>query len=399
MGTGAKYSGIGLVVVTLGLAACGGKYAVGSGNDAGPASDAGAGSTGDDDSGGSSTSGGGTGGVAAGAASGGRGGTTDAGSFGGVAGTAAGGSATGGSAGLASCLANEGSFPEYERAAPQEVWHRLSQFIHGQGLDPLIPMPESTTDFWVREAVRALMDERTLADLAGRPFGLVTFLQGWAFTDEEAESAFFWGDNFARPGATFGSLFDSVHGRVSFLSDQGFLVAHPNSTRRGIWMMENLTCVAPVRPPPGIDIEPVTVPSNMTRRQVIESTVSDAVCVGCHAMWDPLGFSLENYDELGEYRTTENGLPIDTSGTYDQGFSSTFASIDDLAPDIAQSCIAAQCFASKVFEDALVRTRGVGNAEYDGSEHAYVRNRFTERNGEFLYLIEAIALTPSFLSP
>jgi hypothetical protein len=304
---------------------------------------------------------------------------------------------------MTSCVANEGSFPEYERAAPEVVWERLSLFIHGLGLDPLLPMPESTTDLWVRDAVRALMDERTLADLGGRPFGLVTFLQGWAFTDEgteSAQSAFFWADKLASSGATFATLFDSDHGRASFLSDQAFLVAQPNSTRRGIWMMNNLTCVSVPLPPPEIDIERITVPPNMTRRQAIEATVSDAVCAGCHAMWDPLGFSLENYDELGEYRTTENGLPIDASGTYDQsGLNSTFASIDDLAPDIAQSCVAAQCFASKFFEYALMSARGVGNAAYEGSEHAYVRNRFTEENGDLFYLIEAIAMTPSFLSP
>ena len=32
---------------------------------------------------------------------------------------------------------------------------------------------------------------------------------------------------------------------------------------------------------------------------------------------DPLGFSLEHYDQFGRYRTHENGLPIDASAALD----------------------------------------------------------------------------------
>jgi hypothetical protein len=412
MGTRSKGLGFGVVAVTLGLAACGGKYDVGSGEDAGPG-DAGAGNAGDDGSGGSSTSGRSSGGTAGGT-SGGRSGETGGASAGGAsaggfAGASIGGSSAGGSSGMVSCSVDEGSFPVTERATPEVVWDRLAMFIHGVPREPLLPLPETTTNDWVREAVRVLADQAVL-DVFDGLGGLERFMRDWAFGGEGADSARFWMDGFTAVDSTtgipvtFGNIFKTVlydgEIRTSFMSDRAFLVVHPNSTRRAIWMMANLACVEMPLPPPEIVIDPVSVPPNMTRRQTIEAAVSDAVCIGCHAVFDPFGFSLENYDELGDFRTTENGLPIDASGTVDvNGIYSTFDDIGDLGPELGASCTVMQCFASKLFEYALAGAHPDVPPVVGGSELAYVKNRFTENNGEVVYLLEAIATTPSFLAP
>jgi hypothetical protein len=39
--------------------------------------------------------------------------------------------------------------------------------------------------------------------------------------------------------------------------------------------------------------------------------------MACHAVINPLGFSLENYDALGRWRDTENGRPVDSTSFYD----------------------------------------------------------------------------------
>ena len=41
-------------------------------------------------------------------------------------------------------------------------------------------------------------------------------------------------------------------------------------------------------------------------------------CAGCHALTDPIGLGMENYDGIGQYRTHENGAPIDASGTFER---------------------------------------------------------------------------------
>ena len=55
----------------------------------------------------------------------------------------------------------------------------------------------------------------------------------------------------------------------------------------------------------------------MTKRQRLEMHRSEPACAGCHALMDPLGFPLENFDAIGKYRTTDNGLPVDPTSTFD----------------------------------------------------------------------------------
>jgi hypothetical protein len=389
-----------VVAVTLGLAACGGKYDVGTGENAAQAAAAGVGNTG---TGGDGSGGSGVGGGSAGGASAGNGVTGGAPS-GGFAGAAVGGSSVGGSAGTSSCSVPEVPFPEYQRAAPEVVWDRLCELFHGEPREPLLPLPETTTDDWVREAVRALIDDQTREGLGNSPEGLVTFMRNWAYGGDGAEPARYWLSGW--PRGDFGALCDGAAeenepgeaSRVSFMSDRAFLTAHPDSTSRGVWIAQNLVCLEIPLPPPDVEGGPLIVPPNMTRRQAIESAVSQSVCIGCHSAFDPLGFSLENYDELGDYRTTENGLPIDASGTYEMnGISATFDEMGDLAADLVMSCAAAQCFAGKFFQDALARSRPAGTSTIDANELAYVQNRFAEHNTVFSSIFEAVALTPAFL--
>ena len=45
----------------------------------------------------------------------------------------------------------------------------------------------------------------------------------------------------------------------------------------------------------------------------------NASCANCHATFDPLGLALENFDSLGQWRTTDGGTPIDASGAFIDG--------------------------------------------------------------------------------
>jgi hypothetical protein len=46
---------------------------------------------------------------------------------------------------------------------------------------------------------------------------------------------------------------------------------------------------------------------------------ADAVCAGCHKVMDPIGFALENFDAVGQWRNTDDGSAIDTSVTLFNG--------------------------------------------------------------------------------
>ena len=85
---------------------------------------------------------------------------------------------------------------------------------------------------------------------------------------------------------------------------------------RGKWILENLMGTPPPLPPPNVpplketagQAQPTSV------RQRMEQHRNNPACAACHKIMDPIGFSLENYDLIGKWRTADDGTPIDASG-------------------------------------------------------------------------------------
>jgi hypothetical protein len=114
--------------------------------------------------------------------------------------------------------------------------------------------------------------------------------------------------------------------RGGLLGQASILAAtsYPNRTSpvvRGRWLLENMLGSPPPAPPPdvpalkdgGVDGAPRSV------RERLEAHRKDPGCAVCHVRMDPLGFSLENFDALGKWRTSSDGAPIDASGSLPDG--------------------------------------------------------------------------------
>jgi hypothetical protein len=90
---------------------------------------------------------------------------------------------------------------------------------------------------------------------------------------------------------------------------------------RGKWILENILGTPPASPPPDVpalkeNVAGVKAPSV---RQLLEQHRSNPTCATCHRVMDPLGFSLENFDAVGAYRTNDHGNPIDAAGQLADG--------------------------------------------------------------------------------
>jgi hypothetical protein len=87
--------------------------------------------------------------------------------------------------------------------------------------------------------------------------------------------------------------------------------------KRGVWVLEKLFGTPPSPPPPDVPpIEP-DIRGASTIRQQLEKHRNIQACADCHAKIDPLGFVLEAYDPIGQYRSAyPNGAAIDTTGEY-----------------------------------------------------------------------------------
>ena len=91
---------------------------------------------------------------------------------------------------------------------------------------------------------------------------------------------------------------------------------------RGKWLLDNIFGLPIPPPPPGVDTdlepEPGRLPTSIRER--LSKHRKNPQCASCHAVIDPLGFALENFDAIGGWRTVdESGKPVDATGTMPNG--------------------------------------------------------------------------------
>jgi hypothetical protein len=87
-------------------------------------------------------------------------------------------------------------------------------------------------------------------------------------------------------------------------------------TIRGKWLLENILA-APVPPPPpntNTNLDESTLGKTATVRDMLEQHRTNPVCASCHARMDPLGFSLENFDAVGQWRARDGEAAINATG-------------------------------------------------------------------------------------
>jgi len=87
-------------------------------------------------------------------------------------------------------------------------------------------------------------------------------------------------------------------------------------TTRGKWLLENMQAAPVPPPPPDVNTNLEEGPSGTAGsvREMLERHRANPTCASCHARMDPLGFSLENFDAIGQWRTTDGAAPINASG-------------------------------------------------------------------------------------
>ena len=103
------------------------------------------------------------------------------------------------------------------------------------------------------------------------------------------------------------------------------VTSYPNRTSpvlRGKWILENILGTPPPPPPPNVPALKETSDNGkvMSVRERLEEHRKNPACATCHRVMDPLGFSLDNFDATGEWRTEEAvGVPVDAGGQLADG--------------------------------------------------------------------------------
>jgi len=103
--------------------------------------------------------------------------------------------------------------------------------------------------------------------------------------------------------------------------------AYPNRTSpvlRGAFILKYIEGVPPATPPPNVptlDEKDIGTTKALTVREMIAKHRASPTCSACHAVMDPLGFALENFDATGRWRDRDRfaGTVIDSSGELPDG--------------------------------------------------------------------------------
>jgi Protein of unknown function (DUF1592)/Protein of unknown function (DUF1588)/Protein of unknown function (DUF1587)/Protein of unknown function (DUF1595)/Ca-dependent carbohydrate-binding module xylan-binding/Protein of unknown function (DUF1585) len=176
------------------------------------------------------------------------------------------------------------------------------------------------------------------------------------------------GNDFQRYQWTTGDARPGLLGQASILT----ATSHPASTSpvlRGKWVLQNLLCDEPPPPPPGVEnvADNSDISQLPTRKRFEAHSRSGSSCFACHQTMDPIGFGLENFNPVGQWRTLDAGVAVDASGQLPSG--QTFNGPLGLSNILAESYKLPMCTTEHLMAYAL--GRGVDGLGYGGEKPDY----------------------------
>ena len=242
-----------------------------------------------------------------------------------------------------------------------------AQWLFLRNLPALTPDPRLFPDFdeGLREAMR-LETELFVESIIREDRNVTEFLTAdYTFVNERLARHYgiphVQGSYFRRItvlGGTRGGLL----GQASILT----VTAYPHRTSpvlRGKWVLENILGTPPPPPPP--DVPPLEVTPGaaqaLSMRERMAQHRSSPTCAACHAIMDPPGLSLEQFDAVGRWREVDASFaPIDATGALPDG--TTFDGMAGLRQALLSR---PEQFISTLSEKMLTYALGRGVEYYD----------------------------------
>ncbi|MGF1467565.1 MAG: DUF1592 domain-containing protein [Sandaracinaceae bacterium] len=159
-------------------------------------------------------------------------------------------------------------------------------------------------------------------------------------------------------------------------------------THRGLFVLSQFLCGSTPDPPEGVDLS-ILDRTGLTGREVVEMHLSDGLCAGCHAAFDPLGLAFERFDAMGAYRTAELGQPIDVAVEIEGRALDGSA---DLAAFLAGDPRVPRCLARNLYGFALGTAAGEDQVPLTDA----LGGHLVESGWSFAELVVALATSEGF---
>jgi hypothetical protein len=185
--------------------------------------------------------------------------------------------------------------------------------------------------------------------------------------------------------------------RAGVLTQGSVLTVSSYSTRtsvvlRGKWVLENLLNAPVPPPPPNVPLlDEAKVGTASSLRESMEQHRANPICASCHSRMDPIGFGLENFDAIGQWRTQDGTFPIDASGSLTNG--TKFSGPAELTDVLAKQ---PQAFAGAITEKMLTYALGRGLEPYDRPTLKAIESDLSQNNYRFSSLVLGIVKSLPF---
>jgi hypothetical protein len=189
--------------------------------------------------------------------------------------------------------------------------------------------------------------------------------------------------------------------RAGILTQPGLmaLLAHADQSapvQRGKFVREQLLCKPLPPPPPDVDTTPPDPDPSATTRERFKEHSANQRCASCHRLLEGVGFGLEEYDQLGRFRTEEYGLLVDASGQLlesgDASVDGDFNGARELADKLASSAQVEGCLAAQWFRYGM----GRGEQTEDVCSLGQIKADFAAAGGDFRELLISMATSDVF---
>jgi hypothetical protein len=136
------------------------------------------------------------------------------------------------------------------------------------------------------------------------------------------------------------------------------LFAYPKTTspiHRGVFLTRNIVGRGLKPPPVAVAFKDAEFDPSLSMREKVETLTRPEACQACHATINPLGFSLEHYDAVGRFRTSDGDRPVHASSDYvtTDGQTIHLTNARDLARHAAGSPPAHHAFIEQLFHQIV----------------------------------------------
>jgi mono/diheme cytochrome c family protein len=181
-------------------------------------------------------------------------------------------------------------------------------------------------------------------------------------------------------------------GQASILTVTSY-ATRTSPVQRGKWILTNVLGMPPDPPPPNVPAlkEHSDAGKPTSLRERMEEHRANPTCAGCHRLMDPIGFSLENFDAVGQWRTTDEGVKIDPSGTLFNG-----VQVDGPVTLRAMLLSRPETFAGVMTEKLMTYALGRGVQYYDMPAIRSILREAAPTNYRFSSIVLGIVKSPAF---